>query len=522
MSGRSGTRRGAKSAAVRAEAAKDGHGKDGQSTNSPDRPTDRASGLIEAPAQRRRVRPFATDEAARAWLEGLTNFERVRPSRMDPESFRLDRMRALLAELGDPHAAVRWAHVAGSKGKGSTCEMLASCLRACGYTVGLTTSPHLVDVRERVRINGEMISTQDMTRLLARCRHAADAVAPRHGEATYFEVVTLLAMVHFAEQAVDIAVAEVGMGGRLDSTNVITPEVCGLTAIQLEHTAILGDTLEKIAAEKAGIMKPGVPCVSVKQDKGVLEVFRQTAERVGCDLSVLGKEIEFTTRFESSHDLGPHTRVCVQAKGGGGYEHLPVPLPGEHQAANCGLALAMLEKLRQRGFKAPERDVATGLAATPRHGRVETVLERPRIVIDGAHTGESVGALVKAIGSSIRYDSMVMIFGCAGDKNIDKMLEEVGRGADKVIFTKASHNARAADPKMLAQRFEDLTGKMSQVEPTVRDAINVAARAVARDDLICITGSFYLAGEAKALLLARHAAAGAAASPAAHAETARR
>ncbi|MEQ8769078.1 MAG: folylpolyglutamate synthase/dihydrofolate synthase family protein [Phycisphaerales bacterium] len=433
------------------------------------------------------------------WLDERTNVEAMRPGRVTSEAFKLDRMRALLANLGNPHEAIKLVHVAGSKGKGSVCEMLASCLGACGYTTGLFTSPHLTDVRERVRLGGEPITQYSFAQQMNAIREAAEKLPAKLGEATYFELLTALAFRFFAEKAVDVAVIEVGLGGRLDSTNVITPEVSAITTIQLEHTQLLGDTLAKIAREKAGIMKPGVTTITVPQEDSVMEVFRAHAEEVGATLAVLGEDIDYSWRFVASHDMGPHARVSVSTPRTD-YEHLAVPLPGEHQAANCGVVLALLDRLREGGFEAPERDVAVGLASTPRNGRLEQVLDSPRILVDGAHTPVSLGALVKSIGAHVRYDSMVVIFGCAADKDIDGMLAEVSRGADKVIFTRAADNPRAADPADLSRRFGEMSTKMSQVEPTLKDAINTAARAVGREDLICITGSFHLAGEAKKLV----------------------
>lgn len=436
------------------------------------------------------------------WLDARVNFERIRPTRWPRDGVKLDRMRALMSALENPQDEVRLIHVAGSKGKGSVCEMLASCLRSSGYAVGLTTSPHLVTPRERVRLNGDAIEEPAFIRALSRVRDASGTLNPKLGEPTYFEAITALALLFFADRAVDVGVVEVGLGGRLDATNVITPMVCGLSGLHLEHTAVLGDTIEQIAREKAGILKSGVPAVTVPQSAEAMEVISEVAESVGAPLMVLGKDVSFTSRFESMHAMGPHMRVCVSTKTAA-YEHLPVPLPGEHQADNCGLVLGILAKLTELGFQLPEREVASGLAETPRNGRMEIVWDEPRVLVDGAHTGESVAGLVKAIGAQVRCDSMVVIFGCAGDKNVDSMLEEIGRGADKVIFTKSQNNPRAADPDELLQRFTSLTGKMGQVEPTVKEAINCAARAVGRDDLICVTGSFWLAGEAKSLLEAK-------------------
>lgn len=455
---------------------------------------------IEPKPKRRRT--FSSASAAEKWLAGLINVERVHDHRVDPRAFKLGRMRALLDGLANPEAATPMVHIAGSKGKGSVCEMLAGCLAAHNYTVGVFTSPHLVTVRERVRVGGMPISEAAFSRLLARVRDSAEGLAKSLGSITYFEAITALAFAYFAEQAVDIAIVEVGLGGRLDSTNVVTPLVCGITEIQLEHTAVLGDTIELIAGEKAGIMKPGVPCLTVPQAEGVLEVFENKAREVGAELCVLGREIEFTKRFESAHAMGPHTRICVTT-GDHALEHLAVPFEGEHQAENCGLALAILQRLATAGFECNERATALGLERSKKNGRLEQIWDKPRIIIDGAHTGESVRRLINAIGAHIRSDSMVVIFGCAADKDIDTMLEQIGRGADKVIFTKAADNPRATDPAELQRRFEEVHGRMSQVEPSLKEAINTAARAVGQDDLICIAGSFVLAGEAKSLLLSK-------------------
>lgn len=477
-----------------------GRAKAGNKTGS--RTAGAKSGVETKPRATKRRRAFASMDQAEHWLDDRINYERVRPHRVEADAFRLDRMRALMAALSDPQDATPIVHIAGSKGKGSACEMLAGCLSANGYTVGVYSSPHLVTVRERIRVGAEPISARGFARLLSKVRDAAEAIEPEHGPATYFECITAVGFLQFAEEAVDIAVVEVGLGGRLDSTNIITPLVTAITAIQREHTTILGDSLEEIAAEKAGIIKPGVPCLTIPQDDAVMGVFERIAEDRGAPLLTLGREIDFTKRFESAHAMGPHMRVCVGTDDQT-LDHLPVPFEGEHQAQNCGLALAVLQQLRTRGFEYSERGVLLGLESSVKNGRLEEIWNSPRIIIDGAHTGESVRTLINAIGAHVRCDSMVVIFGCAADKDVDTMLAEIGRGGDKIIFTKAHGNPRAMDPDELRKRFEEAQGKMAQTEPTLREAINTAAKGVGRDDLICVTGSFYLAGEAKALFLAK-------------------
>ncbi len=447
-------------------------------------------------------RHFDGYEGAVRFLTERVNVERMRPERVDPSILRLDRMEGILSRLGDPHKGVRFVHVAGSKGKGSVCEMVASCLSACGYTTGLYTSPHMVDLRERVRINGEMIGHAAFAQAVGRAAAAAEDALKKAEPATYFELLTAAALSHFAEEAVDIAVIEVGLGGRWDSTNVITPEVSAITSIQLEHTQILGDTLEKIAREKAGIIKPRVPVLTVPQTDGVLKVIGDAAAGADAPLSVLGREIEFSSRYCAGTASSAHHKVCVTV-GRSEFEHMVVPLKGEHQALNCGLALAVLGTLRERAVPMEDRAVVRGLARTPANGRMELVCDSPRVMADGAHNPESVRELVRGIGPHLGAESTVFVFGCNADKNVPGMLAEIARGADKVIFTRASGNPRAMDPRDLHRRFSEVSSKMSQVAPNLREAMEIAQRAVSRDDLICVTGSFYLAGEAKKMMLDR-------------------
>jgi dihydrofolate synthase / folylpolyglutamate synthase len=458
---------------------------------------------------------FPDFDSAMAAMKERLNVEQLRPAQVDAAKvFNLDRMTALMAALGNPQRSYKTIHVAGSKGKGSVCEMTASALQACGYTVGLYTSPHLVDISERIRINQRPIPREDLTNHLGRAFAAAADLPRKLGEATYFELLTAAAFLHFAEEAVDIAVIEVGMGGRVDATNIVLPEVAAIAAIQLEHTQILGDTLEKIAREKAGIFKAGIPAVSVPQKPEVLAVLRECATAAGTKVEVLNEKLDFSYRFEASVELGPHARVCLSTARSN-FEHLPVPLKGEHQAYNCGLTLAILDRLRERGMATPEGAVANGLAKTPSNGRLELVHTQPRIMIDGAHNPESISALVKAIGAQVRYDSMVVVFGCAADKDAGGMLTNIALGADKIIFTRAEGSLRAMDPKDLVRKFAEVSGRMAQQYPTLKEALNKAAQAVQRDDLILVTGSFAVAGEAKRLLLEKARKAEALTAPAA-------
>jgi dihydrofolate synthase / folylpolyglutamate synthase len=430
------------------------------------------------------------------YLYDRVDIERMRIIRYDEQLFKLDRIRKLLKELGNPHEQIRTIHVAGTVGKGSTVAMLASMLEGCDYTVGEFTSPHMIDVRERITINGKMTSRPEFTDLMKQVSRAAKRAGV---EPTFFEIMTAAGFKHFADQAVDVAIVEVGLGGRLDSTNVITPLASLITTIDYDHMHLLGGTLPKIAREKAGIMKKGVPVITIEQEEPVEQTLRECAREAGTTLKVINKEIEFSSRFGASADLGPHTRVCLLTEKSQ-YMHIPVPLPGEHQAGNCGLALAVIDLLKDYGFEFPEVALHEGLAATRTPGRMELAWDQPRILIDGAHNPAAISALMRCVGAHVPYDSMVCIFGCCEDKDIPAMLDRLALGGDKVIFTKARGNARAADPDDLQREFQQISGKMNQVAPTLAEALDLASRAVGRDDLIVITGSFYLVGEAKKYL----------------------
>ena len=347
-------------------------------------------------------------------------------------------------------------------------------------------------MRERIRINGEMISPTDFARLT---RMIEPIVAKAKPMPTYFDVLTAIAFKHFAEQKIDIAVVETGLGGRLDSTNVLKPEVTAITAISKDHMQQLGHSLDRIAEEKAGIFKPGVPAVTCVQESSVEPVLQRVAQKVGAPLDICGKTIEFSYRFESSRMLGRHNRVCLTTPTSK-FEHLAVPLFGEHQAINCGLALCVIDKLKTRGIPIDDAKAMEGLSKTTIEGRMEVIRQAPHILVDGAHNAASIDAMMKAIGQHIPYDSMVVIFGCCSDKDVDGMLERITSGADKVIFTKVN-SIRSANPHELAARYVELYGKMAQVAETLDEALSIAYRATTKEDLICITGSFYLVGDAK-------------------------
>jgi len=446
-------------------------------------------------AKVKRKKAFSSYKQAVKYLFEKTDYEKQERLRYNVTTFSLARMEKLMSLLGKPHTKIPTVHIAGTKGKGSTATMLARMLEYNGYTVGLYTSPHVVHLHERIAVNSEMIGESEMLGLLNRVHGPVEKMSSKNDAPTFFEIMTALAFMHFADVGVDIAVIETGLGGRLDSTNVIRPEVVGITSLSIDHQQQLGSSIDSIAREKAGVFKEGVPVVTVPQHPEAMHVLKSEAASLGAPLSITGKDIDFSYRFETSREYGPHTRICF-ATTTSKFEHLRVPLVGKHQAINCGLALALLDRLKSSGYEIDNERAMEGLSKVSLPGRMEMICEDPRIMIDAAHNAASIEMLIHAIGQNIPYDSMVVIFGCNSDKDIRGMLSQLQYGADKVIFTRST-SPKAAVPEELAEMYEEICGKMCQTAASLGEALLLAKSAVGKEDLICITGSFYLIGEAK-------------------------
>jgi len=444
------------------------------------------------PKSKQATRQIRTFRSAVNYLDSLTNHERVSRAQYNTTNFGLARMTRLLSALGQPHRTFKSVHIAGTKGKGSTAAMLAEMLRACGLKVGLYTSPHVLSVRERICVDGEMIPESAFAKAISAV--SAITSKARVASPTYFEVLTAAAFHHFAVENVDIAVVETGLGGRLDATNVITPEVVGITSISFDHLAQLGTDLASIAAEKAGVFKKEIPVVSAPQRRNVRETLTEAARAVEAPLVFSDENVNFSYRFEFSRNSGRHARICLTTPTSR-FEHLHVPLLGQHQAINCTLALRLLDTLKTRGFPIDDQLAADGLSGLRLLGRMQLIREQPRILVDGAHNAASIHALVRAIGQNITYDSMVVIFACHKDKDISGMIRQIQLGADKIIFTETG-SPRSADPTDLLNEYTESCGKMAQVARNLDDAMRIALGAVTREDLICVTGSFYIIAEA--------------------------
>ena len=446
----------------------------------------------------KRKAALRTYKDALQYVFGMTDYEKQQTLRYNVTTFNLDRMERLLKNLGNPHKKIETVHIAGTKGKGSTATMLARMLEANDYKVGLYTSPHVTSLHERITVDSVMITKKQMLSLINRVHSTIEKMSEKNDSPTFFEIMTTLAFMHFLDTEVDIAVIETGLGGRLDSTNVINPSVVGITSISIDHQNLLGKTLDKIAREKAGVMKKGVPVITVPQEPEAMRMLKRQAVSVNAPLSITGKDIDFSYRFESSREHGPHTKISVTTPTSR-FEHLRVPLPGQHQAVNCGLALAMLDKLKSQGYELDDEKSMRGLSRVSMTGRMEIINSDPRMLVDTAHNAASIKALIHAIGQHVPYDSMVVIFGCNGDKDVRGMLNELQYGADKVIFTR-SNSPKAVYPQDLSDMYTEICGKMCQTSMSLRESVEIAKSAVCKEDLICITGSFYLVGQAKSQL----------------------
>ncbi len=439
-------------------------------------------------------KPFKSYDEAIKYLYNRTDYEQEKHLRYNVDTFNLKRMQKLLSLVGNPHKKIDTVHIAGTKGKGSTATMLAKMLEANQYKVGLYTSPHVVHLHERITVNSQMISKTAMLGLLNRIYKPVEKLS-KTSCPTFFEIMTALAFMHFADSGVDVSVIETGLGGRLDSTNVIKPKVVGITHLSIDHQRQLGSTIEEIAREKAGILKLRVPVITVQQEPNAMKVLKAQALAMKAPFSVTGVDIDFSHRFETSPEHGPHNRICLTTPTSK-FEHLRVPLHGIHQAINCGLALAMLDKLKGCGYTIDNDKTVEGLSKVSLTGRMEMICGDPRILIDAAHNASSIQALMHAIGQSIPYDSMIVIFGCNEDKDVKGMLRELQYGADKVIFTR-SNSVKAMPPDELVEMYAEISGKMCQSASSLGEALHLAKNAVGKEDLICITGSFYLIGMAK-------------------------
>lgn len=442
--------------------------------------------------------------------------------------FGLSKTENLLRAFHNPHQELNCLHIAGSNGKGSVAAMLASIYRRAGYKTGLFTSPHLVDFRERFQINGRLISKSRTLDLIREIREKVDQEEPP----TFFELVTAMALIYFQQEKVDLAIMEVGLGGRLDATNIISPLMTVITTISLEHQDYLGKTLESIAWEKAGIIKPGVPLVTgVKQEKVRNRIEAICRERqapmflAGRDFrtrrlgpgrfSYFGVKEPFGVRRSSFVGKGKNSNqvasgipnknlnlkkslthsLTTEHRRPNDYSSLELGLLGDHQIKNAALVLTVVG-LMQEKYPVPEKKIREGLRKVTWPGRLEVLSERPWVVLDGAHNPGAMKAITEILPKTFAYRKLFLVFGMMKDKNIRETLHYIMPLKARILLTRAEYD-RSAEPEDL-QGFFQGRKPLPPVFPTIPQAISRAMKEAGPEDLILITGSLFVAGEARA------------------------
>lgn len=441
-----------------------------------------------------------TYQDALKYLYSFIDYSLERSYRYTPDRFNLDRVRGLLHALGDPHQAYATIHVAGTKGKGSVSSLSASSLTAAGHRTGLYTSPHLVRLTERIRVDGEEISEEAVVELMEDLRPHVDKIPGL----TMFEVLTALGFLHFAHQGVDCAVIEVGLGGRLDATNVLTPLVSVITSLSYDHMNVLGDSLSDIAREKAGIIKSGVPLVLAPQQYEAQRVVEEIAAERGAPLIQVGREWLFAP---GGHDLESQSLYIWPAKeqaladafidSGGREEWAPpryeIPLLGYHQVINAAVAYAALQVVREAGISLDEAAIRQGFRTISWPGRFQILSRSPAVLVDSAHNRDSALRLRIALDDYFPGKPVTLVFGAMADKDIPGMLAELLPRVSRLILTQADH-PRAATVEELSELAHGYGWRVEKIVP-VAEALRFAMQHCRPGEVVVAAGSLTVAGE---------------------------
>ena len=399
------------------------------------------------------------------------------------ESLELSRLVNVLENMERPDRAYRSVHVAGTKGKGSVCTYVASILEASGYKVGLFTSPHLYSISERIKINGSSISNEAFAGVMSNLK---PYIKNGEGKFTYFEILTLAAILFFQQEKVDYAVFETGLGGRLDATNIIEAEVVGITPISFDHTDILGETIEKITSEKAEIIKKNVKCVISRQNKNSEKIIESKCLSAGVDLFKADRDFSYDI-FEKDTKGSTFTVLTNTYK----YNDCHTAMLGEFQVENVAQAICLCEQLLKEKIDIEQVKMGIENAFIP--GRLEVISKEPLIVIDGAHNEESSKKLKYSIEEIFKYDRLILILGLSRGKDIEGICQNLKSLADSTILTKAI-SARAMDPHILRGYFK---GQKATVTSDIKEALGRAFLQARKNDLILVTGSFFMIGEVR-------------------------
>jgi dihydrofolate synthase/folylpolyglutamate synthase len=423
------------------------------------------------------------------YIYSYIDYETMRMPR-DAAHYDLRRMDELLAQIGNPHLKARSVHITGTNGKGSVAAMVASALSGCGYTTGLYTSPHLTSLNERIRVDGKLISNDELIALVEKLKPEVEAVDKKatYGRLTTFEFLTALGFGYFEQRGAEFQVLEVGLGGRLDATNVTNPEVCIITPINFDHTEVLGNSLAEIAAEKSGIIKPGSTVVISPQPDEAAEVIRETCRRCQAQLITVGTDV---TWEGLGFDLD---RQLLRVQGRKDSYELSIPLLGQHQLDNAATAVAALEVLADRGFNISRQGIVGGLGRVSWPGRLQVLNRHPLVVVDGAHNSGAARRLKQAIEQYFNFDRAILVIGASFDKDIASVVSELYSSFDKVVVTRSRH-PRAMALAPLAAEFAK-HGVKAQVAGNVPSALSRALALAGDKDLVCVAGSLFVVGEA--------------------------
>lgn len=450
-------------------------------------------------------------EQAIGFLFDRTNFERT-PA-FSKQDFKLDRMRRLLELLGDPQSRLPCIHIAGTKGKGSTAIMLAEVLSAAGYRVGLYTSPHVEAFEERMQVAGQRPTPDQIVELVRRVQAAVQQCEsnPQPFNPTFFEVTTALAWLFFESQKTEIVILEVGLGGRLDSTNVCSPIACVLTTISRDHTQLLGSTFSQIAAEKAGIVKSQVPVISGVMGEESLAVIEATCCQTQSELWQLGREFSYEYRPASENsEAGTFGAVSVTTPHQT-WPAMPLTLAGEHQAHNAAVALATIDRLQKLDWRVSPDAARRGLSQVRWPMRIEVIARSPMVIVDAGHNWESISALGRTLDESgftlsshQAKPRRVLIFAASKDKDVLGLARQLLPRFDSIILTQYLRNPRAVPAKTLQRLIQSVSDVPCHVAATPADAWQIARRIATPNDLICVTGSFFIATELRELILREH------------------
>ena len=429
-------------------------------------------------------------QAAVNYVLSFADYEKIPGSSYFFGSFDLRRMDQLLGYLHNPHLSSKTVHVAGTKGKGSTSAMIASVLIASGFRTGLYTSPHLNTIRERIKLNDRLITTEEFAFFIERLQPDIEKTNSRndYGQLTTYEILTALAFTYFSYHDVEFQVMEVGVGGRLDATNVVQPAVCVITSISYDHTDALGNTLGKIAAEKAGIIKPGCTVISAPQAIEAEKIITETCRQKEAKLIQVGNDVKW---HKTTANLERQSFMITGKKKN--YD-LSIPLLGDHQLENAATAVAALEVLADSGVSISDENIVNGLSNVSWPGRLQILRHNPVIVVDGAHNTYSLRRLREAIVEYFNFETLFLIVGISCDKSIADMVHELSYFDGTIIATSSTH-PRASDPSEIALHFTKL-GINIQITQNITEAISYSMNIAKEKDLICITGSLFLVAEA--------------------------